>query len=105
MDVEGESGSELETARAVEAADIYVLYLLSRNKFTEAMRVMKNPQFKMHFSPDVSDLVHTNMESRNLLTRQFNAILSTSAKAQAEITQSDISIRFVWWSCIHSLLL
>ena len=94
MEVDGESSSNLATARAAEAADIYMLYLLSRNKFTEALRVTKNPQFSAHLSPDVADLAHTNIVSRNLLTRQFTAILSSNSyKAKADSTQSDISIR------------
>lgn len=72
-------------ARAIEACDVYILYLISRNKINEASDVAIGSRLKGYISPDVSELLTANAAFTHVITRDFCAILpSESKKTTAE---------------------
>jgi hypothetical protein len=102
MDVEGEEGADADAAslvsgaRAVEAADIYLLYLLARNKVGAALAAARLPLLGGYLSADVFQLLAAQAAGSELLAKQTPCLLSAPARPQRRGGgQRPVAIRYI----------
>ena len=90
---QGGSAAFISDSRAAEAVDIYILYLLSRNKIEEARDVAQRSALKGYLSADVGQLLLANVASTLLMKRKNPSSVLSSHECRASSNVHESIIR------------